>query len=314
MPAGAITLDDITSADWSLRLDATGQPGSGIGNVVQGLADVNQCIGIILTTPQGSDPLRPTFAADLWQFIDYPINSVLPAVVQEVTRALTLWEPRITIVSISAQPVIDSTAQSGAHLDIAVTWKLKLAGNSPGRIYSALRARKVHTVISRSAPIPRLLTPKCFRPRRGRSVYVFWPAPITQQPAPSPNPQATASSELMTKVINALSAGNVRPLTDTVTVSAVYEIDYAIAAPLLSSLTRSQSAPWLRSMPRRRTSRSHLLRASSDIVPSQIVEALSVPGVYQVALVSPLYAQLQPGQWANCIEIVLAQAVAAINS
>lgn len=131
MPAGAITLDDITSADWSLRLDATGQPGSGIGNVVQGLADVNQCVGIILTTPQGSDPLRPTFAADLWQFIDYPINSVLPAVVQEVTRALTLWEPRITIVSISAQPVIDSTAQSGAHLDIAVTWKLKLAGNSP---------------------------------------------------------------------------------------------------------------------------------------------------------------------------------------
>jgi len=113
VPAGAITLDDITSADWSLRLDGTGQPGSGIGSVVQGLADVNQCVGIILTTPQGSDPLRPTFAADLWQFIDYPINSVLPAVVQEVTRALTIWEPRITIVSITARPVIDNTAQSG---------------------------------------------------------------------------------------------------------------------------------------------------------------------------------------------------------
>jgi hypothetical protein len=132
LPAGAITLDDITSADWSLRLDGTGQPGSGIGNVVQGLADVNQCVGIILTTPQGSDPLRPTFAADLWQFIDYPINSVLPSVVQEVTRALTLWEPRITIVSITARPVIDNTAQSGAHLDIAVTWKLKLAANNNG--------------------------------------------------------------------------------------------------------------------------------------------------------------------------------------
>jgi hypothetical protein len=132
LPAGAITLDDITSADWSLRLDGTGQPGSGIGNVVQGLADVNQCVGIILTTPQGTDPLRPTFAADLWQFIDYPINSVLPSVVQEVTRALTLWEPRITIVSITARPVIDNTAQSGAHLDIAVTWKLKLAANNNG--------------------------------------------------------------------------------------------------------------------------------------------------------------------------------------
>jgi uncharacterized protein len=130
--AGAITLADITSADWSLELDKPGQPGSGIGNVVQGVADVNQCVGIILTTPRGSDPLRPTFATDLWQFIDLPINSVLPAVVKEVTQALTLWEPRITIVSITAQPVIDSTVQSGAHLDVSVTWKLKLTANGSG--------------------------------------------------------------------------------------------------------------------------------------------------------------------------------------
>jgi uncharacterized protein len=129
MPAGAMTLSDITSADWQLELDAPGRPGSGIGNVVQGLADVNQCVGIILTTPQGSDPLRPTFATDLWQFIDYPINSLLAAVVREVTQALTLWEPRITLVSITAQPVIDNTVQSGAHLDVSVTWQLKLTAN-----------------------------------------------------------------------------------------------------------------------------------------------------------------------------------------
>jgi uncharacterized protein len=130
--AGAITLDDILSADWSLALDTPGRPGSGIGSVVQGIADVNQCVGIILATPRGSDPLRPTFAADLWQFIDYPINSVLPAVVREVTQALALWEPRIVIVSISAQPVIDGSTQSGAHLDIAVTWKLKLTADGRG--------------------------------------------------------------------------------------------------------------------------------------------------------------------------------------
>jgi phage baseplate assembly protein W len=132
MPTGAITLDDITSADWSLALDTPARPGSGIGNVVQGVADVNQCVGIILTTPKGSDPLRPTFAADLWQFIDYPVNSLLAAVVGEVTRALTLWEPRIIIVSITAQPVIDDTIQSGAHLDVAVTWKLKLTASGSG--------------------------------------------------------------------------------------------------------------------------------------------------------------------------------------
>lgn len=132
MSAGAITLEDITSADWSLELDQPGRPGSGIGNVAQGVADVNQCVGIILTTPKGSDPLRPTFATDLWQFIDYPMNSVLPAVVQEVTQALTLWEPRITIVAITAQPVIGNTVQSGAHLNVAVTWKLKLTSDGGG--------------------------------------------------------------------------------------------------------------------------------------------------------------------------------------
>ena len=99
---------------------------------MQGIADVNQSVAIILTTPKGSDPLRPTFAADLWQFIDYPMNSLLAAVVGEVTQALTMWEPRITIVSITAQPVIDNTIQSGAHLDVAVTWKLKLAANGGG--------------------------------------------------------------------------------------------------------------------------------------------------------------------------------------
>jgi len=132
MPAGAVTLADISSADWSLALDGSGQPGSGIGNVVQGVADVNQCVGIILTTPKGSDPLRPTFAADLWQFIDYPINRVLSAVVREVTLALTLWEPRLTIVSIGADPVLDGTAQSGAHLNVSVVWKLKLTRNGNG--------------------------------------------------------------------------------------------------------------------------------------------------------------------------------------
>jgi len=72
MPAGAITLNDIASADWSLMLDSSspsGRSGSGIGQVVEGVADINQCIGIILSTPKGSDPLRPTFACDLWRWI-----------------------------------------------------------------------------------------------------------------------------------------------------------------------------------------------------------------------------------------------------
>jgi len=127
MPAGAVTLADILSADWSLALDLPGQSGSGIGNVVEGLNDISQCIQIILTTPKGTDPLRPTFGSDLWQFIDYPINAAIPHMVREVFEAIEIWEPRVNLLSVNIAPVIDSTAQSGAHLTITSTWQVKLA-------------------------------------------------------------------------------------------------------------------------------------------------------------------------------------------
>jgi Bacteriophage baseplate protein W len=119
VPAGAVTLADITSADWSLQLGA-------IGSVVEGLDDVEQCIAIILTTAKGSDVLRPTFGADLWRYIDSPIDAALPAVVAETTTAIALWEPRVKLVSVNVAPLIDGTTQSGAHLEVAVTWQLRL--------------------------------------------------------------------------------------------------------------------------------------------------------------------------------------------
>jgi Bacteriophage baseplate protein W len=121
MSAGAITLSDITSADWSLKLGA-------IGDVVEGVADVDQCIAIILTTPKGSDPLRPTFGADIWRYIDFPIDIARPAIVRELVDALTLWEPRITMVDVQVAPLLDAAAQAGAHLEVTVTWQLKLGG------------------------------------------------------------------------------------------------------------------------------------------------------------------------------------------
>jgi phage baseplate assembly protein W len=132
MPFGSIVLADISSVDWSLKLDAAGEPGSGIGYVVQGLTDVNQCIQIILTTPKGSDPLRPTFGADVWRYIDAPINAAIPAIVREVTEAITRWEPRVIVISIRATPVTGTETQAGAHLEVAVTWRLKLTALGPG--------------------------------------------------------------------------------------------------------------------------------------------------------------------------------------
>ena len=134
MPFGAITLADIRSADWSLMLDSAGKPGSGIGGVVMGVDDVDQCIAIILTTPKGSDVLRPTFGTDLWKYIDAPISEAAPAVVREVTQSITQWEPRVKVLSVTTTPLIAIATQPGAHVEITVAWHLNLGGApSPAR-------------------------------------------------------------------------------------------------------------------------------------------------------------------------------------
>ena len=126
MPQDAMTLADIKSADWSLMLDTAGQPGSGMGSVVAGIGDVDQCIAIILTTPKGADVLRPTFGTDLWKYIDAPIGQAAPAVVREVVQSITRWEPRVKVLSVTTTPVTQSTNQAGARVEITVAWQLSL--------------------------------------------------------------------------------------------------------------------------------------------------------------------------------------------
>ncbi len=131
MPAGAITLADIKSADWSLMLDSPSQPGSGIGSVVPGVSDVDQCIKIILTTPKGTDVLRPTFGTDIWKYIDAPIHQARPAVVGEVTRSITQWEPRVKVLNVTVAPLAAAAVQAGAHLEVTVAWQLNLGTPAP---------------------------------------------------------------------------------------------------------------------------------------------------------------------------------------
>lgn len=146
------------------------------------------------------------------------------------------------------------------------------------------------------------------------SVYVLT-GPITQQPATSPNPTAIANTTLLTKVTAELNADSVRPLTDTVNALAVTEVDYQIAGTITlyadadpaSTMTAANAAAQQYAI-------ALASRIQRDIVPSQIIEALSVPGVYQVALTAPNYTQLQPGQWANCIAITLSQSTTTLRS
>lgn len=103
-------LNEITYVDWQLKLNS-------IGGVAEGVDDINQCIAIILMTRKGSVPHRPTFGSEIYKYIDYPVNEAVPNIVRETTDALTIWETRINLNSVSVE--INKT-----QIIIKVEWKL----------------------------------------------------------------------------------------------------------------------------------------------------------------------------------------------
>jgi len=106
----AMRVNDITAIDWSPRL---GSP----GEVVTGLEDIEQCIGIIISTRKGSVPHRPLLGCDAWRWIDAPANIAIPNINREVADALELWEPRIKVTGVTA------VVTGAGSATIAVSWQ-----------------------------------------------------------------------------------------------------------------------------------------------------------------------------------------------
>ena len=105
---------------WQLALG-----GDGAANgVVQQIADIQQCIRIILTTPKGSDPLRPDFGCDAGNYLDLPLDAARPHIVREVRAALA-WEPR---VSVSGVTVSRGSEQNRGHAVVRIDWTLAGTG------------------------------------------------------------------------------------------------------------------------------------------------------------------------------------------
>lgn len=152
------------------------------------------------------------------------------------------------------------------------------------------------------------------------NVYVLT-GPITVQPADAPNPAGAPGDALLEKVRAILSADDVRPLTDTVNVYPAVEVDYQIAATVTLYADADPAATMAAANAAAvQFAVNQANRIGRDIVASQIVSALSVPGVYQVAVTAPVPGQgvlsisSGPGQWANCTAISLSQATAAEGS
>lgn len=103
-------LKEINSRDWQVSL-------AGSGIVAQGVDDVQQCIDVILRTQKGTDPLRPFFGSDIYNYVDTPADIAIPNIKRCIIEALELWEQRISIVSITHK-------QSEFKLQFFITYKV----------------------------------------------------------------------------------------------------------------------------------------------------------------------------------------------
>jgi phage-related baseplate assembly protein len=162
---------------------------------------------------------------------------------------------------------------------------------------------------------PSIVDAQIISPAPGSVNAYILTGPVTMQPAPAPNSLGVANSALLAKVAAVLSADTVRPLTDTVNVLAVTEVDYQITA----TVTLYSDADPTATMSAATAAVQELAlelaaKIQRDIVPSQIIAALSVAGVYGVALTSPILTPLTAGQWANCTMISLTTAFSAEHS
>lgn len=95
------------SAHWQPTLTGDG--------IVEGIDDVDQSIRLILGTPLGSDPHRPTFGCDLNDLLDAGFTQTAPVMVQRATDAILLWESRVKKVAITPM-------QGEARAWIKVNW------------------------------------------------------------------------------------------------------------------------------------------------------------------------------------------------
>jgi hypothetical protein len=112
------------------HLDATGQWATSVG-----AQNVRESIQILLLTRAGERLMYPAYGSSLGTFLFAPNNpATRKSIEEEITRALQLWEPRITLdsVSVDADP-------SDAQAAIATIQYRLVANQLPNQVTLTLQ-------------------------------------------------------------------------------------------------------------------------------------------------------------------------------
>lgn len=77
------------------------------GQLISGVAHLQQSVEDILGTPLGSRRMRPEYGSKLRRFVDFPASEGWKSAVQaEVARSLGRWEPRLKLERVKVVAVI----------------------------------------------------------------------------------------------------------------------------------------------------------------------------------------------------------------
>lgn len=98
-------------ADAQMQLGAVGQE-------VTGLDELEQSLRIIVRTPKGSVPGRPTFGVDVFAWVDDPITTLRPKAIRELQRSIPESDARLAILGI----VISDPDERGG-IPVSITWQ-----------------------------------------------------------------------------------------------------------------------------------------------------------------------------------------------
>jgi hypothetical protein len=143
-----MTVADVRTLEakyWQPRLGA-------LGEVVEGLEDIHQCLLIILSTPWGSDPLRPRFALDLMAYLSRAFTVVGPAFKRDVVLAIAQWEPRARVLGLRLEEDLEG------RKTLEVRWEP--TGVEPGPSVVAVSRITYEPAPANAAPaIPQLAIP-----------------------------------------------------------------------------------------------------------------------------------------------------------
>lgn len=109
---------EIIGRGWGFPLGIDAQGGL---SLTSQRSELDQAIMIILTTAVGERVMRPTFGSRLHELVFAPVNQqTLALAAQYVEEALAMWEPRIVVTQVNAEPDRERDGRILIHLEYEV--------------------------------------------------------------------------------------------------------------------------------------------------------------------------------------------------